>query len=263
MSTAIAWTDSYSGTHANTRWYGRRIDDATEFDSYLKDTVAPRVTDVESDFETALRSLATTGMQTAHVEKLLKAVPKPKGWEIGEALAECLLATDSERRVHWPWNTVRDRRTPRASLPGADLVGFCTHGNVVVLLFGEVKTSSDKKAPPNVMYGGSGMNWQLQETASRLDIHRTLLEWLFFRCTDAQAKALYEQAVRRYLSSNGKELLIVGMLIRDTPPDESDLRGRGKDLAGKLTTMKGVELYAWYLPTEIAKWPALIERATS
>ena len=46
-------------------------------------------------------------------------------------------------RVDWPWNTVRNRRTPRASLPGADLVGFYRENDTVLLLFGEVKTSSD------------------------------------------------------------------------------------------------------------------------
>ena len=57
--------------------------------------------------------------------------PEAEDWEVGEALAECALQHDSGREVHWPWNTVRDRRTPRASLPGTDLVGFwrAEHGN--------------------------------------------------------------------------------------------------------------------------------------
>ena len=82
-------------------------------------------------------------MATEFVERLLKAVPEPEGWEVGEALAECALERDSGREVHWPWNTVRDRRTPRASLPGTDLVGFCRQGATVLLLFGEVKTGED------------------------------------------------------------------------------------------------------------------------
>ena len=88
------------------------------------------------------------------MENLLRAVPGEKSWTVGEALAECILADDETREICWPWNFVRDRRTPRASLPGADLVGFCKEGGSVFLLFGEVKASSDKSTPPNVMNAG-------------------------------------------------------------------------------------------------------------
>ncbi|MYA91718.1 MAG: hypothetical protein F4094_02155 [Synechococcus sp. SB0672_bin_6] len=142
-----------------------------------------RCADEESGFAADLRGLATTDMATDQVERLLRAVPDPKGWEIGEALAECVLREDSNYEMHWPWNTVRDRRTPRASLPGADLVGFCRLDGAVWLTFGEVKTSSEVKAPPNVMSGGSGMGWQLEGSAKRPDIQRTLLQWLHTRCS--------------------------------------------------------------------------------
>jgi hypothetical protein len=198
-------------------------------------------------------------MATEFLEKLLKAVPKPEGWEVGEALAECALQKDSGREVHWPWNTVRDRRTPRASLPGTDLVGFYRKGEEVLLLFGEVKTSSDGDTPPNVMYGGSGMNWQLEESAKRLDVQRSLLQWLHVRCLEEPYHDLYEKAVGRYLASEGKELLIVGVLIRDTPPNQADLQNRAKALAKTLVAPTRVDLIAWYLPIPIADWPALVQ----
>ena len=74
-------------------------------------------------------------MATEFVERLLNSLPNTKDWEIGEALAECALQSDSEHDVSWPWNTVCDRRTPRASLPGADLVGFLREDEDVFLLF--------------------------------------------------------------------------------------------------------------------------------
>lgn len=43
-----------------------------------------------------------------------------------QKLQECALREDSVHGMHWPWNTVRDRRTPRVGLPGADLVVFWT-----------------------------------------------------------------------------------------------------------------------------------------
>lgn len=182
----------------------------------MREEVRARITDEDYSFEQDLRGLATTEMSGEFVRRFLTAVPEPQSWDIGEALAECLLEQDTDRNVDWPWNTVRDKRTPRASLPGADLVGFCSQGDTVLLLFGEVKTSSDAGSPPNVMHGGGGMTWQLERSANQLDIQRSLLQWLSARCRTDKYRDLYEKAVSRYLASHGKEILIVGVLIRDT-----------------------------------------------
>jgi hypothetical protein len=253
----------YSGNAASARWEGRHVVDGSRFKRFVREVVGPRVSDVGSSFEPDLRGLATTGMATEFVERLLKAVPDPKGWEVGEALAECALQQDSGREVHWPWNTVRDRRTPRASLPGSDLVGFYREGASVLLLFGEVKTSSDAGTPPNVMNGGSGMTWQLEQSATRLDIQHALLQWLHARCQAEPNRDLYEKAVGRYLESEGKELLLVGILIRDTAPSELDLKGRGQALAKRLGKPTRIELIAWYLPVPIAEWPTLLQEEAS
>jgi hypothetical protein len=197
-------------------------------------------------------------METKFVEKLLKAAPEPLGWEIGEALAECLLQDHSDGEICWPWNTVRDRRTPRASLPGADLVGFFRQNNTVLLLFGEVKTSSDHNMPPNVMYGGEALTWQLEESATRLDIQGTLLQWLRSRCLTDEHRNLYREAVSRYVKSGGKELLLVGILLRDTTPNERDVRSRARDLATKLEKQALADIRAWYLPLPIEQWSALL-----
>jgi hypothetical protein len=248
----------YSGSATSARWEGRQVVDTKRFEGFVRDVVRPRVIDEIRSFEPDLRGLATTGMATEFVEQLLKAVPQPKGWEVGEALAECALEQDSGREVHWPWNTVRDRRTPRASLPGTDLVGFYREDETVLLLFGEVKTSSDVGTPPNVMYGGSGMTWQLEESAKRLDVQRSLLQWLHARCLGEPHRDLYEKAVGRYLASGGTELMIVGILIRDTQPNAADLRSRAEALSMKLASPTRVELIAWYLPVPIARWPQLL-----
>ncbi len=253
----------YSGHADSARWQGRLVLDAERFKGFVREVVRPRVADVASSFEANLRGLATTGMATEFVEHLLKAVPEPEDWEVGEALAECALQHDWGHEVHWPWNTVRDRRTPRASLPGSDLVGFCREGDSVLLLFGEVKTSSDANTPPNVMYGASGMAWQLEQSATRLDIQHALLKWLHSRCQSEQYRDLYEKAVSRYLESEGKELLLVGILIRDTVPSELDLKGRGQALSNILGSPLRIELIAWYLPVPIAEWPKLLQEEAS
>ena len=242
------------------QWEGRVIDDQERFGRYMRGVVRPRITDKASSFGTELQGLATTGLEIRFVERLLQAVPDPEGWEIGEAFAECALRDDSDRQVHWPWNTVRDRRTPRANLPGADLVGFYCDGSDVFLLFGEVKTSSDAHTPPGVMSGSGGMAWQLERSAIRLDVQYALLQWLYARCrSESHHRELYRKAVERYLKSEGKELLLVGVLIRDTTPSERDLKARGEALSNRINDPTRVDLIAWYLPVPIPDWPALMQ----
>ena len=236
------------------------MDDRERFERYMCEVVRPRIADEALSFGAELRGLATTGMETRFVERLLRVVPEPEGWEIGEAFAECALRGDSDREVHWPWNTVRDRRTPRASLPGADLVGFYRDGPDVFLLFGEVKTSSDARTPPGVMSGGSGMASQLERSAIRLDVQYALLQWLYARCrSESHHLELYRKAVERYLESEGKALLLVGVLIRDTTPSERDLKAQGMALSNRIDDPTRIDLIAWYLPVPIPDWPALMQ----
>ena len=249
----------YSGESNPVQWEGRLVEDKVRFTRYIREVVQPRIADEETDFDTELRSLATTGMTTQFLERLLKAVPNPENWELGEALAECALRDDSGRQVCWPWNLVRDRRTPRASLPGADLVGFYFEDETVLLLVGEVKTSSDSNTPPGVMSGGGGMAWQLEQNAKRLDVQHALLIWLHSRCKEQPFRDLYKKAVERYLESGGKDLLLIGVLIRDTPPSELDLKARGTTLAVRLNDLKRVDLIAWYLPIRIVNWAPLLQ----
>ncbi len=249
----------YSGAEGSVTWEGRVVEDRSQFNRYLLDVVSLHVADSDSSFASTLLGLTTTDMETEFIDRLLNAVPEPKNWEIGEALAECLLRDDVDREIRWPWNMVRDRRTPRASLPGADLVGFQCEGDAVLLLFGEVKTSTDKNAPPGVMKGGSGMAWQLARSATQLDVQYSLLQWLYARCTTDMYRQLYKKAVARYLSSGGTDLLLMGVLIRDTVPNELDLKARGEVLAAALPVPTRIELVAWYLPVQIAKWPEVLQ----
>ena len=259
MVAALAPKIRYSGSKDSAQWRGHVVVDEDRFKSYVAGRVKARVEDDEAQgqFAAELHGMATTGMATEFVETLLQAVPEEKSWAVGEALAECVLADDETREVCWPWNLVRDRRTPRASLPGADLVGFCKEGDAVLLLFGEVKTSSDASTPPNVMSGSGGMAWQLKNEATDLNIQHALLKWLRARCASAEHQALYQAAVCRYVQSLGKEILLVGILLRDTEPNELDVTARAKALAASLGSPTRIEITAWYLPVP-KNWPALL-----
>jgi len=240
------------------------VPDQATFHEFLGGAVAERLRDAEANasFVEELKSLATTGVATEFLAEFLAAVPEEKSWEVGEALAETILAEDDNREIVWPWNELRDRRTPRASLPGADLVGFCRDECGVCLLFGEVKTSTDDQSPPKVMSGRSGMAWQLESNATRLDVQHALLRWLRFRCRTPALETMYREAVAKYLGSKGRDILIVGVLLRDTPCREQDVRSRGHYLAGRLNIPTRVEVMAWYLPIPIRDWSAALGGAS-
>lgn len=253
-------TREYHGSDGSVVWEGYLVPDEDLFHEFLYGPVSGRLRDVEgrATFEEELEGLATTGVATEFLARFLAAVPEPRTWEVGEAVAEAVLAEDDSREVVWPWNELRDRRTPQASLPGADLVGFCRDEAGVCLLFGEVKTSTDAKSPPQVMRGRSGMAWQLESTATRLDVQHALLRWLRFRCQGPELEAMFREAAARYLRSEGRDVLILGMLLRDTPCKEQDVEDRGRYLAGRLGTPTRVEVLAWYLPIPIKDWPTVL-----
>lgn len=257
---SLSATREYDGSEGCVVWEGYVVPDKKVFHEFLNYVVAARLRDTEgrTTFEEELQGLATTGVATEFLAKFLAAVPEAKSWEVGEALAEAVLSEDDSREVVWPWNELRDRRMPQASLPGADLVGFCRDDSGVCLLFGEVKTSTDSKSPPQVMHGPSGMAWQLEGAAVRLEVQHALLRWLRFRCQSPELEEMYREAAARYLRSEGRDVLIVGVLLRDTQCREQDVERRGRYLAGRLDTPTRVEVLAWYLPIPIKDWPTVL-----
>ena len=90
-TSALASQIIYSGTAGSASWEGRHIDDVQRFEKFVRHVVRSRIADEASSFAPDLRALATTGMKTDFLERLLKAVPEPEDWEIGEAFAECAL----------------------------------------------------------------------------------------------------------------------------------------------------------------------------
>ena len=254
-------TTCFSGTASQVIWQGQRVLDATEFDEYLSSTVASRLEDTEQgkDFEADMRALASTGVATDTLEDLLQTEPARKPWEVGEALAECVL--EEGRGVTWPWNMERDKRTPKVSLPGADIVGFLVEDDDIYMALGEVKTSFDAKRPPEVLYGRGGMITQLDRLAREPAIHLSLLKWLYARCKSTIFWPMYQQATARYLRSGGREIVLFGLLMRDMDPHEHDIQGRAQSLASQVVAPTRVELTAWHLPRPISNWPQIAARS--
>lgn len=249
----------FSNSNGCVLWHGKQVVDTDEFSSYLCGPVRDRLIDQEGtqQYESDLNALATTGMAIDTLKELLLGEEQQREpWEIGEALAECLL--EEEYGVKWPWNTERDKRTPKASLPGADLIGFIKVDGQMLLLVGEVKTSNDTSNPPNVMYGRSGMIHQLDQLASNLCVHHCLLYWLYFRCKHTDLWTSFQEAVKIYLQSRGRALALFGILLRDTTPNYLDLKNRAETLSRDLVVPTKAELYAWYFPAPISAWSSLV-----
>lgn len=238
-------------------WEGISFKQDNAFDGFLDEKVCSRLIDFEGtqEVEAHLRGLALTGFGKSCLQSVLSAgSPEERDWAIGEAMAEAWLT--EEHQVIWPWNMERDKRNSKASLPGADLVGFVVDGSSVRLALGEVKSSSETKSPPQIMSGRSGhMGHQLDKLASDLGTIHTLFCWLLFRCKNTGFESFFNQSATLYFNSGNKAVSLFGVLIRGTCVDESDLRARGEALAQSITLPTTCRLIALYLPFGLAQLP--------
>lgn len=257
-------TTVYSNTQDATSWDGVCFADGIEFDKFMSNEVASRLHDDEgkAELKSHLNSLASTGFAQDSLKAILEAEhPEERDWAVGEALAEAWLSR--EHGVVWPWNMERDKRTPLASLPGADLVGFVTQGSETRLVLGEVKCSSDSNAPPNVMTGRHGMTRQLETLVTDIGLLYTLIRWLQPRCRGNESEPHFNAAIDLLLQSGNKAMTLFGVLVRDTQPDERDLRNRGQHLGGIVKAPAGCHLLALHLPCSIASLPNRVQGGVS
>ena len=241
-------------------WQGFELSEGGTFDKFMIDEVAPRLHDDEgkAELELHLNSLASTGFSQDSLKAILEAEhPEERAWAVGEALAEAWLSR--EHGVIWPWNMERDKRTPHASLPGADLVGFVTQGNETCLVLGEVKCSSDSNTPPNVMTGRHGMTRQLETLVTDIGLLYTLIRRLQPRCRGNDSEPHFNAAISLLLQSGNKAMTLFGVLVRDTQPDVLDLYSRGQHLSGIVKAPAGCHLLALHLPCSIASLPACVQ----
>lgn len=251
----------YNSTEGIVNWSGCLFKMNEEYINFVQKNVAARLYDQEGteDFKAHLRGLASTGFEQNSLDKILAAeVPEERDWAIGEALAEAWLT--KKHNAIFPWNLARDKRTPKASLPGADLIGFVEINNETRLLIGEVKTSSDKNTPPNVMTGRTGMIYQLEQLVTDLSLLCQLIKWLQPRCKNTDYEKQFNAALALMFKSSNKSFAVFGILIRDTLPCEKDLENRAKTLAKTVNLPTHCQLQAIYLPHSISELPSLVSK---
>ena len=220
---------------------------SAQLDAALGEEVAAALLDDEGKriLEELLAGLPDTDFSQDNLERVVSDPEDIEDWRVGEAIAETYLT--EYRSCHFPWPDARDARKHGSSLPGADLVGFSVDKDGDCLAFGEVKSSGELSCPPSTMYGRTGLKKQLEDLRDCETIRDDLLKYLGYRAEQASWKAKFIAAARRYLQDKS-DIQLYGVLIRDVPPDDRDLRTRVESLAQGCPRTTSIELLALYLP---------------
>ncbi len=247
-------TTVFIGSQAACMWTGRTW---TEDEVVaMSANITERALDLalEDKITSTLQDVSSTGVSAEWLTSFLQDAISHEllPWQIGEAIAEVIL--EDSHGVIFPWNTRRDARNPRASLPGADLVGLSNESPAAPFVFGEVKSSSDTRSPPGVLTGKSGMNQQLERLIDDRRLLLTLIKWLSVRVNDGETEALLDAALRSFVESSGSSIRLVGVLVRDTSASERDVSTRAKALGEKVSAPGSVELHVMYMPRPMDRW---------
>lgn len=252
------------------RYQGIYLEDA-EMTDLLKNSVFDNMIDVEvrDSMLTDLTELLDTGFSSenllADIQALENAVPEDlRTWRIGEAMAEVVLEQYFQSRFHW--NELRDARNPKGNKTGADLVGFIEIEGNVFFLFGEVKTSSETShTPPQVMTkNDNGTEDQLKELYTNRNKRNILIRYLLSKTLklpdDHQFKIDFKKAVQTFYESEQYQL--IGVLIRDVSPDESDVSLSYNKIKTTILDPVGLKLIALYTSIKQEEWSKIIKRVS-
>lgn len=182
-----------------------------------------------------------------------------KPWRIGEAFAEFFLENEFGARFHY--DHIRDAKNINSYQQGADLVGFIDAGKDTVFLFGEVKTSEDPNSPPSVLYGRTGLTNQLENLKNNERLKNNLIRYIGFKVKYLPPEDIFRKDYDRSLKTyriNNKKVYLFGVLIRDTSPNEMDLKSRYESVINDLVESTSLKFVALYFPIKMNKWIALI-----
>ena len=260
MATIMRTSVAYRHHDGRMGYEGLNIE-AGGFSSYMYERVSSRFYDLEGAQNLADMVGSIPGFDTANLVTRFLDNAEPQGWKIGEKFGECYL--EDYREASLLYNSSRDVKNPKSSPTGADLVGLITIENRTVFLFGEIKTSKDKRQPPRLVYGEGGLICQLNRTKSQKEVRWELVKWLGHKLVDLDdsdlGKISYKKTAQSYITSSRPEFMIFGVMVRDVvvAPQE-------RDLAPVLRSIKEtddgahLELLALYIPVRISTLASLL-----
>lgn len=247
MTIAVGKMEYQLGVHPTTGCGFSYSED--ELNTALSGKVREIVFDVEGQTQIINNLYVETGFSKDQIEQKLKVdFYKPEDWRIGEGIAECYLST--HRKCLFPWPDSRDERKVGSSLPGADLVGFQIEtDDAVYFAYGEVKTSSENRCPPQVVTGRSGLQAQVEDLRDNETTKCTLMKYLAHRYKGQSWEKLFQKAAANFLHCS-RNIRVFGFLVRDTPPNQRDIEVRINNLSNNQYPETHIELLALYLPSQ-------------
>jgi len=224
-----------------------RLLSAADLDAALDGPVRDAVLDSagEQGFTNFLEGFSETEFDQTGLERVFSAQGEPESWRVGEGVAEVYLS--DHYSCHFPWPDSRDERRSGSSLPGADLVGVCSHAASDRFAFGEVKTSQDRNYPPGVVYGRGGLKQQIEDLKQDVSVRDDLVRYLAHRAPRTPWAARFVAAFVRYCADS-TDVSVFGVLVRDVVPDQDDLRARVTGLASNCPGRMTLSLLALYIP---------------
>ncbi|NMO00257.1 hypothetical protein HH308_03400 [Gordonia sp. TBRC 11910] len=196
----------------------------------------------------ALADLAQTDFENERLESILAPPDTFEEWRAGEALAEHHLTT--EAGCEFPWPDSRSTRNPNSSGGGVDLIGFHV-GDRVRFVFAEVKTSHQQAWPPALLTSRShGLHSQMAGLNAGDDRSKWAIRYLAMNSVGKSWIGSFRQAMETYLADCA-DVVIFGVLIHASEPNQADLRARASSLAPSVKVPTRMALIAIYLTAEL------------
>jgi hypothetical protein len=236
---------------------GWQVEDQEDCRAYFRNRVAAKLR--ESDGSAILQDyileLGDTGFSTNGFDVQVAQSPQAKDWEIGEAFAETLL--EDQHEASFPWPTSLDKRTPKASLPGPDLVGF--HRKLTPrFLFGEVKSSSQEDPRNLVTDADDALLKQLSRLIKSQPHHQQLIQWMLVKTKqDPRWLPVLNAALKEFYAPAGRGW-IVGILVRGGRPPAQEELAKAREVLAAEDAGFDVTLMAIYLPFHKDDWVQLV-----
>ncbi len=247
-------TECYALESNYCRTAGLSIEPAEAVRNYMRRTVRPEWQRWETLDHAHVSSLEAAGFSSTFIGEITQRGGQRRSennlrGDFGEVLASLLLSAFYD--MEFPWPSFWDRKTPGASLSGADLVGLTEDASGVAFVVGQVKTSAEERYPPTVVRRmDDGLITQLKSLRNNRRIVLGHLKYLFLHCQGRRWEGRLHLAMRR-LDDEPTDFLIVGALIRDTRPTQADLESTHctfAEVAGAT-----VQNYGFYLPVSLVE----------
>lgn len=163
-----------------------------------------------------IKTLDKTGFQ----DNVLTRVSEITKGDWGEFLTYDYL--DVYLGIKIPWSPHWDKRGEKHSLPGADIIGLKYYDGNVSFAFGEIKTSSQEGTPDIIRYGDDCLINQLKGLTN-IEKRKKVVQWFLLRSSNQSWQGDFDKALSYYIEGE-HNYSIIGVLVKDTPPDILDLK---------------------------------------